>query len=730
MDIMSILQLLGGLGLFLYGMSLMCSSLEKLAGSGLERFLEKLTTGKSKASGRIKGWVFGTGVTAVIQSSAAVTIMISGFANAGIMKLTQAMPVVFGSNVGSTATAQILRLGDVSSDNIILQLIKPASFAPMLVGTGAFILLFGKKKKPKQIAGIIVGLGMLFYGMTLMESVFEPLRSSAKFQALFSKFSNPFLGFLAGLLITAIIQSSSAAVGILQALSATGNITYAMTIPIIIGVNVGKCMPIVLSMLGANKKARKVSFGYIFFNIFGAVVSMTAVYTIYYTVGIAFFDNTVNRGDIATIHLLFNVLISIVILPFTDKIVSAADRIIGKDEMGEQDLELSKLDDMLLNTPTIALEQCKALIIKMGEAILWNYKTATDMIYSYDAARFTELEKNENFIDKCETVLSSYIIRIDRKRLTADDKLIVSEILNSISDFERMGDHCMSIAYVAKDKNEGGFHFSPEGHREVDTMIAAVEYAVETVFTSFRQDEVKLSVRVEPLSETVKKLVDIIKANHVERLQNGQCSIEGGVYLFDLLNSFERIASHSANISLHVIKRLRKDRNFDEMHGHANDNFSEEYKALLRYYESKYIDPVLVPMAPSERERLLREGEERVNALKNKDNHEELEQISAAVSESERLRETAATSANTSDEVISESNTGLEGSDSSKPDSEQSDAEKDEKSSGKKDDKEKNIKNKNKSDKTKSDKDKNKAAVHKDEDKHSGKNGGKKNKKG
>ncbi|MBQ6231588.1 MAG: Na/Pi cotransporter family protein [Eubacterium sp.] len=623
MNIMSVLQLLGGLGLFLYGMSLMCTSLEKLAGSGLERVLEKITTGRSKAGGRIKGWTFGTGVTAVIQSSAAVTIMLSGFVNAGIMRLTQALPVVFGSNVGSTATAQILRLGDVSTKNIFLKFIQPASFAPLLVGVGAFIMLFGKKKKPKQIASILVGLGMLFYGMLLMEEVFEPLRESAKFQSFFSSFSNPMLGLLAGLLITAIIQSSNASVGILQALSATGTITFSVSIPLIIGINIGKCMPVAISMLGANKKAKKVAFGYIFFNIFGAVVLMGLTYLLYYTAGLPFFEYTVNRGDIATLHLAFNVFTSVILLFLTEWVGRVADKVIGAEEVPEQDKELAKLDNMLLKTPTIALEQCKNLMIKMGEAITWNYKTATSMIYNYDAEKFTLLEQNEDFIDKCETALSTYVIKIDRKRLTNDDKLVVTEILNSISDFERMGDYCMNIAYVARDKNEGGFHFSPEGHREVDTMIASVQYALEMTYESFLNNDMSKAVRVEPLSEAVKKLVEIIKSHHVDRLQDGNCSIEGGVYLFDLLNCFERIASHSSNISLHVIKRLRNDRDFDEMHGHANDSFSEEYKALYRYYESRYIDPILVPLSAEERERLLRESEERDNALRKKDEESE-----------------------------------------------------------------------------------------------------------
>ena len=318
MDILSILQLLGGIGLFLYGMSLMGSSLEKLAGSGLERILEKLTTGKRKGIGYVKGWGLGAGVTAIIQSSAATTIMLIGFVNAGIMKLYQAIPVVMGANVGSTVTAQILRLGDLGSDNLILKLLKPSSFAPMLVGVGAFILLFTKKKKAKDIAGILVGLGVLFYGMTTMESVFAPLKDSPTFQQAFTSFQNPVLGILIGLVITAIIQSSSASVGILQALSATGSVSYATAVPIIIGQNLGKCMTIILGGIGANKKAKRVSLSYLLFNIFGAFVFTILIYGIYYTVGISFWNNTVNRGDIANVHFLFNFLTSMILLLFSE----------------------------------------------------------------------------------------------------------------------------------------------------------------------------------------------------------------------------------------------------------------------------------------------------------------------------------------------------------------------------------------------------------------------------
>ena len=616
MDVISILKLFGGVGLFLFGMSFMSSSLEKVAGSGMERVLEKVTTGRSKAGGRIKGWFFGTAVTAIIQSSAAVTIMVSGFVNAGIMGLGQALPVVFGSNVGSTATAQILRLGDLGSDTLILQLLQPSSFAPMLAGIGAFIRLFAKKKRIKETAGILVGLGMLFYGMTMMEEVFEPFRENEEFQALFTSFENPVLGLLIGLAITAVIQSSNAAVGILQALSATGTITYAITIPIVIGINLGKCTPIVIGMLGSDKKARKVSWSYLLFNIFGAIFFMIFVYGLNAIFGLPWLSEHVNRGSIATVHLLFNLITSILLLFMTDKMTWLSDRLGGKEEEKESAKELAKLDDMLLNTPTIALEQCKHLIHKMTEAIMANYKTATKMIYEYDASRFPELEENEDFLDQCETVLSSYIVRIDQRRLTQDDKLVASEILNSIGDLERIGDYCMNIAHVAREKNEQGIHFSPYGHREVDTIVAAVEYTMENCFAAFLNDDESLAVRVEPLSETIDKLKELIKSHHVDRLQSGVCSIQGGVHLFDLINSFERISSHSANVALHVIKRIRSDFNFDEMHGHANDSFSEEYKAMYHYYTSLYVDPILKPMTEEEIAALELEAERRDSGRK------------------------------------------------------------------------------------------------------------------
>ena len=607
MDILSILQLLGGIGIFLYGLSNMSSNLEKVTGSGLEKLLEKLTTSKKKGVGRIKGWSFGAAITAIIQSSAATTIMLVGFVNADIMNVGQALPVVFGSNLGSTVTAQILRLGDIGSDNILVSLLKPSAFACVLVGIGAFIIVFSKNKKSKNVAGILVGLGMLFYGMTLMENALAPLKDNATFQHMFTSFENPLLGILIGLVITVILQSSNASVGILQTLSVTGVISYGVAIPIIIGENIGKCSTTIIGGIGANRKAKRLVVGYVFFNLFGAILFSVVIYGIHYTIGLPFMSQLINRSGIATIHLLFNLITSLVLLPFSDKISKLTAKIVGDvEEEDLQDKELAKLDDMLLNTPTVALEQCKQLITKMGEAITENYKIATSMLYDYDESKFSTLEANEAFIDKCETVLSSYVIRIDRKRLTRDNKLVVSEILNSISDFERMGDYCMNIAYNAQSKNEQNIHFTPDGHREAVTIAKAVEYTIDTLLEAFTNDDPALAVRVEPLADIVDNLKELIKSHHVDRLQDGICSIEGGVSLFDLLVSFERIASHASNISLHIMKRVGGDRDFDEMHGHTNDVSSEEYKALYHYYEMQYIEPIKVPLTDEERAEYLR----------------------------------------------------------------------------------------------------------------------------
>ena len=592
---LEVLQLFGGVGLFLFGMSLMGSSLEKLAGSGLEKILETLTTSKKKGVGAIKGWGLGLGVTGIIQSSAATTIMLIGFVNAGIMNVAQTIPVVFGANIGSCVTAQILRLGDLGSGNLVLQLLKPSSFAPMLCAVGAFIYIFIKKRKLKDIAGILVGLGTLFYGMSMMEEVFAPLKESDTFKQFFTSFENPIIGILTGLVLTAIIQSSSASVGILQALSATGSVTYATAVPIIIGQNIGKCMTILLGGIGANKKAKRVALSYLLFNIFGAILFSVVIYGIYYTVGIPMFNDVVNRGDIANVHLGFNLITSIILLPFSNKISALTGKILRDSDESVEDKEFQRLDGMLLKTPGIALSQCMILMKEMGEKIRANYEMSTGLLDKYDGNVINAMQENEDFIDKCETALTAYIVRIDRKRLTNDNKYMVSEILNSIGDYERIGDYCMNLAYTAIEMHDNKVHFSERGHKELCAIKDATSYIIELAFSAFDDEKAKVAYRIEPLAEAIEQMEDIIKSHHVERLQEGDCGVTGGVALYDLINSFERIAAHAENISKHVVKRELGDKTFDDMHGHAMDINSEEYVALEQYYYSKFIEPIATP---------------------------------------------------------------------------------------------------------------------------------------
>ena len=592
--------LFGGVGLFLFGMNLMGASLKKLAGAGMEKILQTLTTSKKKGIGELKGWGLGLGVTGIIQSSAATTIMLIGFVNAGIMTLSQAIPVVYGSNIGSTVTAQILRLGDLGSGSLVLQLLKPSSFAPMLVSVGAIIFIIGDIKsrfrsgrKLIDISGILVGLGTLFYGMTAMEEVFIPLKESASFRNLFLSFNNPFIGILTGLILTAVIQSSSASVGILQALSATGSVTYGSAVPIIIGANIGKCFTILLGSIGANKQAKRVALSYLLFNIAGALFFVAVIYAIYYTVGIPIFENPVNRGNIANLHLAFNLIISIILLPFSDKMADLTARIIKDDDEVIADDEFRHLDDMLLKTPGIALTQCKNLMSVMAEKIQENYVIATGLITEYNTGHFDKLSENEDFIDKCETVLSEYIVKIDRKRLTIDNISMANAMLNTIGDYERIGDYCMNIAYTAKEINDNKVVFSRKGLKEIRSMMEATEQMLTLTFSAVENSSTNKAFSVLPLGKMVDELKRLIEAHHVDRLQTGDCGVQGGVALYDITNSLQRICLHSKSIAKNAITRFSRDETLDPLHGSVIDKKNEEYVELEKYYYQKYIESML-----------------------------------------------------------------------------------------------------------------------------------------
>lgn len=595
MDFFSILTLLGGVGLFLFGMNLMGASLKNLAGGSLEKVLEKLTTGKNQFTGTIKGFSLGTAVTAIIQSSAATTIMLIGFVNAGIMKLGQAIPVVFGANIGSTATAQILRLGDLSETSFILKLLKPSSFAPILICIGAFIILFTSNNKKRDVASILVGLGILFLGMNTMEGVFAPLKESESFQNLFTSFNNPLLGILIGLVLTAIIQSSSASVGILQAISSTGVVTYGTAIPIIIGQNIGKCMTIILGGIGANKKAKRVSLSYLMFNIFGAVFFVVVIYGLQLFIDMPFMAKVVNRGNIANVHFMFNFITSLILLPFSNQVAKITGKIIKDEEESKIDKELATLDPRLIATPAIAISQAKNVMFAMADCIRENFDIARKLISEYNEEEAAKLEENEDFIDKCESSLNNFLLKVtSQNNMSRAERLDVSELLNSLSDMERIGDHCENLLVVSRNIHEQKISFSDQGMKEIEMALKATANIIDMTLSAFKEDDLQAISRIEPLAQTISEITELIKDHHVIRLQVGECGIPGGFALVDILTSLDRIGSHCKNIGLHIAKKIRGT-HMDEMHGHiyiTGYKTSEEYKALYVYYSSMYEDPI------------------------------------------------------------------------------------------------------------------------------------------
>ena len=588
MNLTSFLQLLGGIGLFLYGMHVLSSSLEKMAGVRLEKILEKLTNNK------LKGVGLGAVVTAIIQSSAATSVMVIGFVNAGIMKLIQAVPVVMGANIGTTITAQILRLGDVTGDNILLQLIKPASFAPMCILLGAAILLVSKRSKTKDIAYIIIGFGVLFFGMTTMEAALSPLRDSQTFVELFYVFRQPILGLLLGLVVTAILQSSSAAVGILQAMSSTGTVTFSMAAPIIIGMNIGKCITVIIASIGTNKKAKRVVLIDVINNVIGAICFMLVIYGFQHLVGFAFWDDIVNRGGIANFHTIFNVVTTVVLLPMCTLLISLSGKIIKDNEENKIEKEIALLNDVILKTPSVALQQCKKVIFTMLDAIQENYKIALGLMDNYDDKQAAILEGNERFLDRSETVMGDYLIKITGKNISESDSRLATEIMHTVGDFERIGDYCVNLKEVAEYNIDQGLDFSAECKAELEYMKDAVTHIIDMTREAYINDDLVVAQRVEPLEDAIDMLEEMLKESHVERLKNGVCSTQSGISFVEVVTNLEKIADHCSNVAVHISQRLSKVESLGT-HEHRQmlrQGPTEEFKALYRYYDDIYCNPI------------------------------------------------------------------------------------------------------------------------------------------
>ena len=582
MDIFGVLALLGGLAIFLYGMDLLGEGLTGASGGKLENILEKLT------SNPIKAVLLGAGVTAVIQSSSATTVMVVGFVNSGIMKLRQAIGIIMGANIGTTITSWILSLAGIESDNLFIRMLKPTSFSPILAVIGVVMLVFLKKDKFKNPAKIFIGFALLMYGMEAMSSSVEPLAEVPQFQALLTTFKNPILGMIAGLVFTAIIQSSSASVGILQALCSTGILSYATVLPIIMGQNIGTCVTALLSAIGANKNAKRAAIVHLYFNVIGTVVFMTVFYTVNMFVHFSFLNDTANEMGIAVIHTTFNIITTALLLPLRNVLEKLAYMTIRVDDERQSVNEFALLDDRFLESPSLAVEHCKTVIGNMADISRESLFTALGLIGNYDENKALYVGELESRVDKYEDELGTYIMKISTKILNKDDSETLNMMLHSIGDFERISDHACNLCDSARELHNKQMEFSPKAKTELDILCSAVREVVDISFDSFKTNNIKEADKVEPLEELIDTLTVELKARHIRRLREGKCTIELGFAHSDILNNLERVSDHCSNIAVDVIQSDKENFDtheyLDAMKNRDNQQFAREYKE----YKEKY----------------------------------------------------------------------------------------------------------------------------------------------
>ncbi len=585
MNIISVLPLFAGIGLFLFGMSILGASLEKIAGAKLEKMLEKIT------SNRFKGVLLGTADTGVIQSSSATTIMVVGLLNAGIMKLSHALPVIMGANIGTTVTGQILRLGDISGESMLLSILKPSSFGPMLIGAGAGMYVFVKKKKTKDIGTIFLGLGMIFFGMSTMEATLSPLKDMPWFTDFIIHFKNPILGIIFGCVMTAVLQSSSASVGILQALASTGAISFSTAAPIILGQNVGKCVTVILASIGSKKPAKRAVFIDVLSNILGMIVFFIIIYGLNSVFDFSFWNSKMTRGNIADFHTLFNICTTVMLLPFIDLLIKASKKFV-KDKDGSYDeRELDILDELLLKTPNLAVEQCRKLINAMAELSLENFKKASGLVINFDAHIFNKLNDDENLMDRFETGMGNYLVKLTSIDIGENNNKAVTEMLYSIGDFERISDHAVNIAEVALYNYENEITLSSEAMKEYGIIQKAVEEILEMAVETYTERDVRKALSVEPLEQVIDNIHYKLKDKHIERLCDGKCSVQAGISFVELLTNFERISDHCSNIALYVIQNSSGSDIESNSHVLAEKLHNEptkEYTLTYDFYNNKY----------------------------------------------------------------------------------------------------------------------------------------------
>ncbi|HBI60376.1 MAG TPA: Na/Pi cotransporter [Lachnospiraceae bacterium] len=583
MDIFNVLTMIGGLALFLYGMNIMGDGLAKTSGGKLEAILERFS------SSPIKAVLLGAGVTAVIQSSSATTVMVVGFVNSGIMKLTQAVGIIMGANIGTTVTSWILSLSGISGDSFFVQLLKPSSFSPILAMIGVSLILFSKSMKKKDIGTILAGFAILMTGMDTMSAAVEPLAEIEEFTNIFLMFSdNPIIGVAVGALLTAVIQSSSASVGILQALCLTGSVSYASALPIIMGQNIGTCVTALLSAIGASKNARRAAFVHFYFNIIGTVIFMAVFYLLNAFIGFAFMGQAADVAGIAVIHSCFNIVSTLILLPFRDILVKIATLTVRDDAVEEERSGLKLLDERFLEKPSFAIGSAKKAAVEMAYASREALNAAISLIDQFDKRKAKKVVELEDMVDHYEDELGAYLMKINNADLSLRDSQSVTMMLHCIGDFERISDHACNVMETVVQANKKGAVFSDKAKEELAVYESAIQEIVSMTCEVFDKEDTVLAVQIEPLEEVIDTLNEEVKKKHVKRLRKGKCTIEVGFVLSDLTTNFERVADHCSNIAISLIQ-MKEDGL--ETHGYLDnlrENENPEFLAKYKEYRKKY----------------------------------------------------------------------------------------------------------------------------------------------
>ena len=583
MDIFGILTMIGGLALFLFGMDFMGANLSKASGGKLEHILEKLT------SNPLKAVALGAGVTAVIQSSSATTVMVVGFVNSGIMKLSQATGIIMGANIGTTITSWMLSLTGIEGDSLFLKLLKPSSFAPVLALIGIILYMFVKDEKKKHIGGILLGFAVLMSGMETMSGAVKPLADVPEFTGILTMFSNPVLGLIAGAVLTAVIQSSSASVGILQALCATGAVSYATALPIIMGQNIGTCVTAMISAVGATKNAKRAAFIHLYFNIIGTAVFMIVFYSINVVMPFAFLGESANAAGIAVIHSLFNIGATCLLLPFTKQLEwLACHTVRSKEKITTVENRLRLLDSRFLDQPGLAMEHSNQVMSEMTRLTTNSLDMAMSLLENYNSEDEALVEEMENRVDMYEDQLGRYLLDISTRELNAVDSYDLSVLLHCISDIERISDHTVSIARSAREMNEKQLDFSENARKEIRVLCSAVSELVHQTADLLVTRDVRAAVRIEPLEEVIDDISDKMKLHHVERLRKGRCTIEMGFILNDLTNSLERVADHCSNVAVSILEQQEDSGGRHEVRRELKHSNNADLMKVYKDYKEKY----------------------------------------------------------------------------------------------------------------------------------------------